>query len=83
MMSYYITRLYGDESEESVVELPSSYEVKGIVGNDSRCYALDLFRIYPPDANYMEVPEGSKVRHRMACLRPELVETFHRCVNNG
>ena len=63
-----------------MLELPSSFEVKGIVGNDKRRYALDLFRIFPPDANYMEVPEGSKVRHRMAVLRPELVETFHKYV---
>ena len=77
-MTSYDTRLYADDKGDQVVSLPSSYEVKGIVGNDSRCYALDLFRIYPPDANYMELYEGSKFRHRMAVLRPELVETFHR-----
>lgn len=72
--------MYADEKQEEVLELPSSFEVKGIIGNDKRHYALDLFRIFPPDANYMEVSEGSKVRHRMAVLRPELVETFHKYV---
>ncbi len=72
--------MYANEKQEEVLELPSSYEVKGIVGNDRRHYALDLFRIFPPDANYMEVSEGSKIRHRMAVLRPELVETFHKSV---
>ncbi len=78
--SHDIPRLYANEKQEEVLELPSSYEVKGIVGNDRRHYALDLFRIFPPDANYMDVSEGSKVRHRMAVLRPELVETFHKSV---
>ena len=36
------------------MEVPISVEVKGIEGNDGRQYALDLFRILPPDANYAD-----------------------------
>lgn len=64
--------------KDEVVSLPSSLEVKGIVGNDHRSYALDLFRIFPPDANYMEFEEGAKFRHKMAVLRPEFLDTFLR-----
>lgn len=64
--------------KEEVVCLPSSLEVKGIIGNDRRYYALDLFRIFPPDANFMDLPEGAKFRHKMAVLRPEFLDTFLR-----
>ena len=36
-----------------MVELYSSVECKGIVGNDNRHYVLDLLRTFPPDANYL------------------------------
>ncbi len=52
--------------------------LQGIIGNDNRYYALDLFRIFPPDANYMEVAEGAKCRHKLAILRPEFIDTFLR-----
>ena len=55
-----------------------SYVLQGIIGNDNRHYALDLFRIFPPDANYMLVSEGAKFRHKMAILRPEFLDTFLR-----
>ena len=64
--------------KDEVVSLPSSLEVKGIIGNDRRYYALDLFRIFPPDANFSDLPEGSKCRHKMAVLRPEFLDTFLR-----
>lgn len=69
--------------------------MKGILGTDNRRYALDLFRIFPPDPNYTELEEeeegkreggregeGEKkeekrgYRHKLAVLRPELLETF-------
>jgi protein TIF31 len=35
------------------IMLYSSIECKGIVGNDSRHYVLDLLRMFPPDLNYL------------------------------
>ena len=64
------------------------YHVQGILGTDNRHYALDLFRIFPPDPNYTKLEdEGEKegegkgekeggYRHKLAVLRPELLETF-------
>lgn len=60
------------------VWLFSVLTVQGIVGNDNRHYALDLFRIFPPDANYMLISKGAKFRHKMAILRPEFLDTFLR-----
>ncbi|XP_061683095.1 clustered mitochondria protein homolog isoform X1 [Syngnathoides biaculeatus] len=70
------------------VELCSSVECKGIIGNDGRHYILDLLRTFPPDVNFLPV-EGEEVapecqrqgfprqhRHRLACLRQELIEAF-------
>lgn len=75
------------------MELCSSVECKGIIGNDGRHYILDLLRTFPPDLNFLlvdgeELPPESKLqgfprqhRHRLACLRQELIEAFveHRC----
>ncbi|MEQ2258244.1 hypothetical protein XENORESO_013178 [Xenotaenia resolanae] len=76
-----------NEKDESV-ELCSSVECKGIIGNDSRHYILDLLRTFPPDLNFLPV-EGEELsaesqrqgfprqhRHRLACLRQELIEAF-------
>ena len=72
---------------------------QGIHGTDNRYYALDLFRIFPPDPNYTQLEEGEGgeegsekekegderrktqdekggYRHKLAVLRPELLETF-------
>uniref|UniRef100_A0A673KGA0 Clustered mitochondria protein homolog n=1 Tax=Sinocyclocheilus rhinocerous TaxID=307959 RepID=A0A673KGA0_9TELE len=74
--------------KDTAVELCSSVECKGIIGNDSRHYILDLLRTFPPDLNYLPVegeelaPESQKLvfprqhRHRLACLRQELIEAF-------
>ena len=35
------------------LEMYSSIECKGIIGNDSRHYVLDLLRMFPPDLNYL------------------------------
>uniref|UniRef100_A0A8B9H913 Clustered mitochondria protein homolog n=1 Tax=Astyanax mexicanus TaxID=7994 RepID=A0A8B9H913_ASTMX len=74
--------------KDSAVELCSSVECKGIIGNDGRHYILDLLRTFPPDLNFLPVegeelsPESQKQgfprqhRHRLACLRQELIEAF-------
>uniref|UniRef100_A0A4W4HUI2 Clustered mitochondria protein homolog n=1 Tax=Electrophorus electricus TaxID=8005 RepID=A0A4W4HUI2_ELEEL len=81
--------------KDVAVELYSSVECKGIIGNDSRHYILDLLRTFPPDLNFLPV-EGEELsvesqkqgyprqhRHRLACLRQELIEAFveHRYVD--
>uniref|UniRef100_A0A6Q2Y1Z8 Clustered mitochondria protein homolog n=1 Tax=Esox lucius TaxID=8010 RepID=A0A6Q2Y1Z8_ESOLU len=74
--------------KDEAVELCSSVECKGIIGNDGRHYILDLLRTFPPDLNFLPV-EGEQLlpeclkqgfprqhRHRLACLRQELIEAF-------
>ncbi|XP_054650976.1 clustered mitochondria protein homolog isoform X2 [Dunckerocampus dactyliophorus] len=74
--------------KNDAVELCSSVECKGIIGNDGRHYILDLLRTFPPDLNFLPV-EGEELppechrqgfprqhRHRLACLRQELIEAF-------
>uniref|UniRef100_A0A4W6DKS5 Clustered mitochondria protein homolog n=1 Tax=Lates calcarifer TaxID=8187 RepID=A0A4W6DKS5_LATCA len=76
-----------NEKNDSV-ELCSSVECKGIIGNDGRHYILDLLRTFPPDLNFLPV-DGEELplesqrqgfprqhRHRLACLRQELIEAF-------
>ncbi|XP_021944435.1 clustered mitochondria protein homolog isoform X3 [Folsomia candida] len=74
--------------KEEVVELCSSVECKGIIGNDGRHYILDLLRTFPPDANYLpgeNVELSEEIRamgypmehpHKLCCLRQELVDAF-------
>lgn len=70
------------------VEICSSVECKGIIGNDSRHYILDLLRTFPPDPNYVVI-EGEELsadmqelgfprqhKHRLCSLRQELVDAF-------
>ncbi|XP_041979398.1 clustered mitochondria protein homolog isoform X1 [Aricia agestis] len=70
------------------VELCSSVECKGIVGNDGRHYILDLLRTFPPDVNFLQL-EDDELRediksmgfpiihkHKLCCLRQELVDSF-------
>lgn len=70
-------------------ELESSVETKGLIGTDGRKYALDLYRITPLDVAWLsqhwnECSEGQlkaagkDYPHRMAVLRPELVEAYTR-----
>ncbi|XP_033833343.2 clustered mitochondria protein homolog [Periophthalmus magnuspinnatus] len=74
--------------KNQTVALCSSVECKGIIGNDGRHYILDLLRTFPPDLNFLPV-EGVELpvecqrqgfprlhRHRLACLRQELIEAF-------
>lgn len=71
-----------------IVELCSSVECKGIIGNDGRHYILDLLRTFPPDVNFLKLEndELSKEvkllgfpiehKHKLCCLRQELLESF-------
>lgn len=75
-----------DKSES--VELCSSVECKGIIGNDSRHYILDLLRTFPPDVNFLKLDDvelskemkekGFPIihKHKLSCLRQELLEAF-------
>ena len=74
-----LPQVVNDKDEE--VELCSSVECKGIIGNDGRHYILDLLRTFPPDVNFLKVPEmelskeaqalGFPVehKHKLSCLR--------------
>jgi protein TIF31 len=76
------------DGKQDELTLYSSIECKGIVGNDSRHYVLDLLRMFPPDLNYLPVEGESlsvdvqkllfprKFRHRLCSLRQELIESF-------
>ncbi|XP_050472854.1 LOW QUALITY PROTEIN: clustered mitochondria protein homolog [Bombus huntii] len=79
-------KVINDVGEE--VELCSSVECKGIIGNDSRHYVLDLLRTFPPDVNFLKL-EGVELskearalgfpiehKHKLACLRQELIDSF-------
>ncbi|KAH0559181.1 Intracellular distribution of mitochondria [Trichoglossum hirsutum] len=72
-------------------DLEGSVETKGLLGTDGRKYVLDLYRITPLDIAWLEkhwVERSDEVEvtagerghgrypHRMAVLRPELVESF-------
>ncbi|XP_078083503.1 clustered mitochondria protein homolog [Mustelus asterias] len=73
---------------EQPIMLCSSVDCKGIVGDDGRRYLLDLFRTFPSDLNFLpivgvELHEDcqrlgfpKEYRHKLCCLRPELVENF-------
>ncbi|KAF4555686.1 putative clustered mitochondria protein [Elsinoe fawcettii] len=70
-------------------DLEGSVETKGLLGTDGRKYVLDLYRITPLDVAWLDEhrkdassAEGAADRdnypHRMAVLRPELVESYWR-----
>ncbi|CAO1391288.1 unnamed protein product [Diamesa hyperborea] len=76
-----------NEKEEQI-ELCSSVECKGIIGNDQRHYILDLLRTFPPDVNFLKLADvelnkecqamGFPIehKHKLSCLRQELLEAF-------
>lgn len=78
------------ETDEAV-ELCSSVECKGIVGNDGRHYILDLLKTFPPDVNFLRPNEPDaelsdelkamnfpiKSKHKLSCLRQELLDAFY------
>lgn len=65
-------------------DLEGSVETKGLLGTDGRKYVLDLYRITPLDVAWLEehrkdgVSNDDTYPHRMAVLRPELVESYWR-----
>ena len=70
-------------------DLESSVETKGLLGTDGRKYILDLYRLTPLDISWLErycknsvwAGSGSKngsYPHRMAVLRPELIDSYWR-----
>ncbi|XP_022252405.1 clustered mitochondria protein homolog [Limulus polyphemus] len=71
-----------------IVELCSSVECKGIIGNDGRHYILDLLRAFPPDVNFLILDDEGlskeaqslgfprEHKHKLCCLRQELVDAF-------
>uniref|UniRef100_A0A1I7UQN9 Clustered mitochondria protein homolog n=1 Tax=Caenorhabditis tropicalis TaxID=1561998 RepID=A0A1I7UQN9_9PELO len=71
---------------EEQFKLYTSYEAKGIVGNDGRKYVLDLLRSMPPDVHYLEDAQVSDAAkelgyprqfpHKLSALRRELVDLF-------
>lgn len=78
------------DKEDKRHDLEGSVETKGLLGTDGRKYALDLYRISPLDVTWLEQywqepTEDGKPKdkerdypHRMAVLRPELVESYGR-----
>ena len=71
-------------------DLEGSVETKGLLGTDGRKYVLDLYRTTPLDIEWLEqhwqnredgqgdTDSTKNYPHRMAILRPELVESFWR-----
>lgn len=72
----------------SEVEICSSVECKGIIGNDGRHYILDLLRTFPPDPHYVLDDEQElsqemrnmgfprRHKHKLSSLRQELIDAF-------
>uniref|UniRef100_A0A914DXN8 Clustered mitochondria protein homolog n=1 Tax=Acrobeloides nanus TaxID=290746 RepID=A0A914DXN8_9BILA len=78
--------VYTGKEDGQIVKLYSSFETKGIIGNDSRHYILDLLRTFPPDVNFLEGAEVTEIcqrngfprkfPHKLVSLRHELIELF-------
>ncbi|KAL2271557.1 hypothetical protein VTJ83DRAFT_928 [Remersonia thermophila] len=68
------------DKENKRFDLQASVEIKGLLGTDGRKYVLDLYRITPLDIAWLEETgnEGAEYPHRMAVLRPELVEILNK-----
>ncbi|KAJ3323619.1 Intracellular distribution of mitochondria [Boothiomyces sp. JEL0866] len=60
--------------------LCTSLETKWVQGTDSRLYIMDLYRLFPVDATFLETVQKEPENpypHQMTLLRPELVELFY------
>lgn len=74
------------DKENKRYDLEGSVETKGLLGTDGRKYVLDLYRITPLDIAWLEehrketdgASDDNSYPHRMAVMRPELVESFWR-----
>ena len=77
------------DKEGKMHTLEGSVETKGLLGTDGRKYVLDLYRLTPLDITWLEEhwsdgpsadakPSDRNYPHRMAVLRPELVEAYWR-----
>lgn len=72
------------DKENKRHDLEGSVETKGLLGTDGRKYVLDLYRITPLDIDWLDehrkdgVSDDESYPHRMAVLRPELVESYWR-----
>lgn len=80
------------DKENKRHELEGSVETKGLLGTDGRKYVLDLYRITPLDVAWLKDhrvdppkegetngnSDANNYPHRMAALRPELVESYWR-----
>lgn len=79
------------DKENKRHDLEASVETKGLLGTDGRKYILDLYRITPLDISWLEKyrkeaaagetngnADTENYPHRMAVLRPELVESYWR-----
>ncbi|VDK32074.1 unnamed protein product [Taenia asiatica] len=80
------------DKSNKVVNILSSVDCKGIVGNDNRTYLLDLLNTFPPDVNYLGGAPASvrpvlsetmrklgypyTHRHLLPSIRQELVDSF-------
>ena len=84
--------VWDKEGRKHVLE--GSVETKGLLGTDGRKYILDLYRLTPLDVVWLEdhcqdgehtatEPPLRNYPHRMATLRPELVESYWRLKMSG
>ena len=80
-------KVWDRENKTHILE--GSVETKGLIGTDGRKYVLDLYRLTPLDIlwlekNWSERKDGKPsdpekdYPHRMANLRPELIDTYGR-----
>ena len=79
--------VWDKEGKEHVLE--ASVETKGLLGTDGRMYMLDLYRLTPLDALWLEEnrddstdisheAQSKNYPHRMTVLRQELVDAYWR-----
>ncbi|PKU33794.1 hypothetical protein llap_15902 [Limosa lapponica baueri] len=72
-------KVLNDKNEE--VELCSSVECKGIIGNDGRHYILDLLRTFPPDLNFLPV-EGEEMPEELDPKSREVIRNACKAVGS-
>ncbi|CAG8576150.1 4474_t:CDS:10 [Ambispora gerdemannii] len=71
------------DAKGNTVNLYTSLETKGLMGDDGRRYLFDLYRLNPIDIEFQEKECSSKegndippYPHKLTLLRPELIEFF-------